>query len=59
MHHGRHISKQFIQFPNALFDIPDFAFPFYDQRFLEIYFILRGEAELLLFLLLLAPESGT
>lgn len=59
MHHGRHISKQFIQFPNALFDIPDFAFSFYDQRFLEIYFILRGEAELLLFLLLLAPESGT
>lgn len=52
----RHIPKQLIQLANALLDIPDLSFAFDNQRVLKVDFVLGGEAEL--FLLLLLAEWG-
>jgi hypothetical protein len=56
MYHVRHISKQFIEFANTLLDVADLGFALDDEGFLEVDFVLVGEAELLLLLLLLGAE---
>lgn len=58
MHHVSDISKQLIEFADALFDIADFGFAFDDEGFLEVDFVLVGESELELVLLLLLLEVG-
>ena len=50
VHNMGHIAEQLVQLPNALLDITYFRFPLNDQRLLEIHFVLRGEAQLILFL---------
>jgi len=41
MYNVCHIPEELVQFPNALFDVPDFRLPFDYQRLLEVYLILR------------------
>lgn len=36
----RHVSEQLVQLADTLLDVPDLGFPFYDEGFLEIDFIL-------------------
>ena len=54
----RYIPKQLIQLPHTLLDIPYLALPLNDQRFLEVDFVLRCEAEGLLLLELLRLARG-
>jgi hypothetical protein len=56
MYHVRHISKQFIEFANTLLDVTDLGFALDDEGFLEVDFVLVGEAELFLLLLLLGAK---
>lgn len=54
VHHVRHIPEQLVEFADGLLDVADFGFALDDEGFLEVDFGLRGQAELVLFLLLLA-----
>lgn len=56
MHHVRDISEQLVQFPHALFDVADLGFALDDEGFLEVDFVLVGEAELFLLLLLVGAK---
>lgn len=47
------IAKQFVEFADALLNVPDFRLPLDDERFLEIHLVLVRQAGLLLFQLLL------
>lgn len=44
VHDVSHIAEKFIEFPDRLFDIPNFRFPLDNQRLLEVDFVLRSEA---------------
>lgn len=56
-----HVAEQLIEFADTLLNVADLRFAFNDERFLEVDFILGGEAELflLLQLLLLACLGAT
>lgn len=49
----RHITEQFVQFSNALFNVANLGLAFDNQGFLEVHFILVRKTWLLLQLLLL------
>lgn len=55
------VPEKFVEFADGLLDVADFGFAFDDEAFLEVDFVLRGEAELflLLELLLLLTTLGT
>lgn len=53
MHHVRHVPEQLVQLAHRLLDVPDLRLALDDQRLLEVDFVLRREAQLLLLLLLL------
>lgn len=61
VNHVCDVPEKFVEFADGLLDVADFGFAFDDEAFLEVDFVLRGEAELflLLELLLLLTTLGT
>ena len=58
VHNVRHVPEQLVQLPDALLDVPNLAFSLDDERFLEVDFVLRCKAQLVLFLYLLLLLVG-
>jgi hypothetical protein len=51
VHHMRHVAEQLVEFTDRLLDIANLGLALDDEGFLEVDFVLVGEAQLLLLLL--------